>query len=220
MVSASMTKCGSFAPGSKIRSQPAPSHRLVARSRGPWRAYVDPNLPVRRGAWARYRSGDASAGRSRGRSRPPRSGRVRCRILPPVAGPISERDDRARRRLWARRLLGGPAQEPAAAVVSGLPLFTKPLRTRLRLLFEAFGVMAPGAPFVQFTYNAVAPIPRAARSRAGRGIGAGMEEHSAGPRVGLSATIEDDRVRCSFTAYSAHAASLLPSQLCPRACES
>jgi len=60
-----------------------------------------------------------------------------------------------------RRLLAGLQHEPAAAVVSGLPLFTKPLRTRLRLLYEAFGLMAPGAPFVQFTYNAVPPIPKA-----------------------------------------------------------
>ena len=58
-----------------------------------------------------------------------------------------------------KRLLGGLLDMPAAAVVSGLPLFTKPLRTRLRLLFEGFAVMASGAPFVQFTYNAVAPIP-------------------------------------------------------------
>ena len=58
-----------------------------------------------------------------------------------------------------KRLLAGLLQEPAAAVVSGLPLFTKPLQTRLRLLFEAFGLMVPGAPFVQFTYHAVAPIP-------------------------------------------------------------
>jgi phosphatidylethanolamine/phosphatidyl-N-methylethanolamine N-methyltransferase len=58
-----------------------------------------------------------------------------------------------------RRLLAGLIQEPAAAVVSGLPLFTKPLKTRLRLLFEAFALMASGAPFVQFTYNAVPPIP-------------------------------------------------------------
>lgn len=58
-----------------------------------------------------------------------------------------------------KRILGHFLREPAAAVVSGLPLFTKPLRVRLRLLFEAFGLMLPGAPFVQFTYNAVAPIP-------------------------------------------------------------
>jgi phosphatidylethanolamine/phosphatidyl-N-methylethanolamine N-methyltransferase len=58
-----------------------------------------------------------------------------------------------------KRLLAGMVQEPAAAVVSGLPLFTKPLKTRLRLLFEAFGLMLPGAPFIQFTYNAVPPLP-------------------------------------------------------------
>src|SRR4051812_10769016 len=51
-----------------------------------------------------------------------------------------------------RRLLTTVLREPAAAVVSGLPLFTKPLKMRLRLLFESFGLMAPGAPFVQFTY--------------------------------------------------------------------
>jgi phosphatidylethanolamine/phosphatidyl-N-methylethanolamine N-methyltransferase len=59
-----------------------------------------------------------------------------------------------------KRLLAGIMQQPAAAVVSGLPLFTKPLRMRLRLLFEAFGLMSVGAPFVQFTYNAVPPIPK------------------------------------------------------------
>ena len=51
--------------------------------------------------------------------------------------------------------------EPAAAVVSGLPLVTKPLRTRLRLISDAFALMRPNAPFVQFTYAVVSPIPRA-----------------------------------------------------------
>jgi len=59
-----------------------------------------------------------------------------------------------------KRLLAGLLQQPAAAVVSGLPLFNKPLRMRLRLLFEVFAVMSAGAPFVQFTYNAVPPIPK------------------------------------------------------------
>jgi phosphatidylethanolamine/phosphatidyl-N-methylethanolamine N-methyltransferase len=59
-----------------------------------------------------------------------------------------------------KRLLGSLLRQPAAAVVSGLPLFTKPLNNRLRLLHEAFGLMAPGAPFVQFTYAAYSPIPR------------------------------------------------------------
>jgi phosphatidylethanolamine/phosphatidyl-N-methylethanolamine N-methyltransferase len=59
-----------------------------------------------------------------------------------------------------RALLKSVLRNPAAAVVSGLPLFTKPLKMRLRLLQEAFGLMAAGAPFVQFTYAAYSPIPR------------------------------------------------------------
>ena len=60
-----------------------------------------------------------------------------------------------------KRLLGPLLRQPAAAVVSGLPLFTKPLKMRLRLVQEAFGLMAPQAPFVQFTYAMVPPIPKA-----------------------------------------------------------
>jgi len=60
-----------------------------------------------------------------------------------------------------RRLLGSLVREPAAAVVSGLPLVTKPLRTRLRLISDAMSLLAPGAPFVQFTYAMVPPIPKA-----------------------------------------------------------
>jgi phosphatidylethanolamine/phosphatidyl-N-methylethanolamine N-methyltransferase len=60
-----------------------------------------------------------------------------------------------------RRLLETYVREPAAAVVSGLPLVTKPLRTRLRLIADAMGLLAPGAPFVQFTYAMLPPIPKA-----------------------------------------------------------
>lgn len=59
-----------------------------------------------------------------------------------------------------RRLLETLVREPAAAMVSGLPLLTKPLRTRLRLISDAMGLLAPGAPFVQFTYGMVPPIPK------------------------------------------------------------
>jgi phosphatidylethanolamine/phosphatidyl-N-methylethanolamine N-methyltransferase len=55
-----------------------------------------------------------------------------------------------------RNVLGAPA----SAVVSGLPLVTKPMLTRLKLIREAFGALAPGAPFVQFTYSVVPPIPK------------------------------------------------------------
>ncbi len=59
-----------------------------------------------------------------------------------------------------RRLLETYVREPAAAVVSGLPLVTKPLRTRLRLITDAMLLLARGAPFVQFTYAVVPPIPK------------------------------------------------------------
>jgi phosphatidylethanolamine/phosphatidyl-N-methylethanolamine N-methyltransferase len=49
---------------------------------------------------------------------------------------------------------------PASAVVSGLPLVTKPMLTRLKLIRDAFGTLAPGAPFVQFTYSVAPPIPK------------------------------------------------------------
>ena len=59
-----------------------------------------------------------------------------------------------------RRLLETHVDEPAAAVVSGLPLVTKPLRTRLRLISDAMSLLAEGAPFVQFTYAMLPPIPK------------------------------------------------------------
>jgi phosphatidylethanolamine/phosphatidyl-N-methylethanolamine N-methyltransferase len=51
-------------------------------------------------------------------------------------------------------------KEPASAVVSGLPLVTKPMLTRLKLIREAFAALAPSAPFVQFTYSVAPPIPK------------------------------------------------------------
>ena len=49
---------------------------------------------------------------------------------------------------------------PATAIVSGLPLVTKPMPMRLRLVRDAFAALTPGAPFVQFTYSVVPPIPK------------------------------------------------------------
>jgi phosphatidylethanolamine/phosphatidyl-N-methylethanolamine N-methyltransferase len=60
-----------------------------------------------------------------------------------------------------RRLLESYVRSPASAIVSGLPLVTKPMRTRLRLISDAMALLAPGAPFVQFTYAMVTPIPKA-----------------------------------------------------------
>jgi phosphatidylethanolamine/phosphatidyl-N-methylethanolamine N-methyltransferase len=59
-----------------------------------------------------------------------------------------------------RESLGSLTRHEAAAVVSGLPLMTKPLRMRMRLLREALALLQPDAPFVQFTYAVVPPIPK------------------------------------------------------------
>jgi phosphatidylethanolamine/phosphatidyl-N-methylethanolamine N-methyltransferase len=61
-----------------------------------------------------------------------------------------------------RQSLASITGHQAAAVVSGLPLMTKPMRTRLRLLQEALALLKPDAPFVQFTYAVVPPIPKLA----------------------------------------------------------
>jgi phosphatidylethanolamine/phosphatidyl-N-methylethanolamine N-methyltransferase len=62
--------------------------------------------------------------------------------------------------------LSGMLAEPAAATVSSLPLFTKPMDQRLDLLETAQDIMRPDAPFIQFTYAVVPPMP--ARSDAYR----------------------------------------------------
>lgn len=55
--------------------------------------------------------------------------------------------------------LGGIVSGPAAAVVSSLPLVTKPMDIRLSLLKAASTLMGCEAPFIQFTYALVPPIP-------------------------------------------------------------
>ena len=59
-----------------------------------------------------------------------------------------------------RASLAAVLDAPASAVVSGLPLVTKPMLTRLKLIRDAFVALAPGAPFVQFTYSVAPPIPK------------------------------------------------------------
>ncbi len=61
-------------------------------------------------------------------------------------------------------LLRDQLSAPAAAVVSSLPLFTKPPAVRRNFLQQAFSLMSLTAPFIQFTYAVVPPI-------SGRGMG-------------------------------------------------
>jgi phosphatidylethanolamine/phosphatidyl-N-methylethanolamine N-methyltransferase len=55
--------------------------------------------------------------------------------------------------------LGDAVGEPLAAVVSSLPLMTRPMPVRLRTLVGGLRLLRQGAPFVQFTYAMTAPIP-------------------------------------------------------------
>jgi phosphatidylethanolamine/phosphatidyl-N-methylethanolamine N-methyltransferase len=61
-----------------------------------------------------------------------------------------------------REALSHYTRHGVSAVVSGLPLMTKPLRMRMRLLREALSFLRAEGPFVQFTYAVVPPIPKLA----------------------------------------------------------
>ncbi|MFD1332535.1 class I SAM-dependent methyltransferase [Methylopila musalis] len=62
----------------------------------------------------------------------------------------------------ARDTLAGLVDAPLTATVSSLPLLTKPVRQRVALLEQCFDMSRAGAPFIQFTYGLVPPIPREA----------------------------------------------------------
>lgn len=88
---------------------------------------------------------------------------------------VIERDDALHALLVKRfpgvRILQGDAAEltgllrplgitRARAVVSGLPLLAMRESVRDRIVEESFALLAPGAPFIQFTYGLTSPIPR------------------------------------------------------------
>jgi phosphatidylethanolamine/phosphatidyl-N-methylethanolamine N-methyltransferase len=52
---------------------------------------------------------------------------------------------------------------PVAAVVSSLPLLTRPEPERMKLLDQAFKLMGAGGSFVQFTYGMASPVPKRAK---------------------------------------------------------
>ncbi|KPF70786.1 hypothetical protein IP69_09650 [Bosea sp. AAP35] len=56
--------------------------------------------------------------------------------------------------------LSGHLNEKAIAVVSSLPLFNQPPAMRSALARDAFTLLTEGAPFIQFTYSVISPVPR------------------------------------------------------------
>jgi phosphatidylethanolamine/phosphatidyl-N-methylethanolamine N-methyltransferase len=59
-----------------------------------------------------------------------------------------------------KEVLGAMLDAPAGAVVSSLPLLTRPVETRAKLLADCLELAGRTAPFIQFTYGLAPPIPR------------------------------------------------------------
>jgi phosphatidylethanolamine/phosphatidyl-N-methylethanolamine N-methyltransferase len=55
--------------------------------------------------------------------------------------------------------LAGHMARPPSAIVSSLPLLTKPEVARIALLRQAFALMGPEGRFIQFTYGVKSPVP-------------------------------------------------------------
>jgi phosphatidylethanolamine/phosphatidyl-N-methylethanolamine N-methyltransferase len=54
--------------------------------------------------------------------------------------------------------LRGRAHLPFSAIISGLPLLNFPVAMRQRLMDGVLARLAPGAPFIQFSYGTHAPV--------------------------------------------------------------
>ena len=156
--------------------------------RAPWRAM---SIPIRRARSIELGPGTgpvtAGAGRARDRSGAAGAGRIQSDVLPHAARALSGGDGGAGRRLPAAPSARDVrcASRPAA-IVSGLPLVTKPLRTRVRLISDAMTLLRAGAPFVQFTYAMVPPIPKGLAGVRAEASRADLDEPAAGAGVGLS----------------------------------
>ena len=114
-----------------------PSGRVLARTMA---QYVDIELHrAGRRARPRHRGDHQRADRARRRSEAPGAGRIQSGFLRAAARPLSAAPR------WCRAMpmrcatsLRNVLSAPASAVVSGLPLVTKPMLTRLKLIRDAF----------------------------------------------------------------------------------
>ena len=61
------------------------------------------------------------------------------------------------------------------AVVSGLPLLSMPATVREAIVGAAFRILAPGAPYIQFTYGPKPPLPPEAMEKLGLRVEAGAK---------------------------------------------
>jgi phosphatidylethanolamine/phosphatidyl-N-methylethanolamine N-methyltransferase len=56
------------------------------------------------------------------------------------------------------RTLGAKAREPFSAIISGIPLLNFPMARRRIFMEGVCRLLAPGAPLIQFSYGAHAPV--------------------------------------------------------------
>ena len=75
---------------------------------------------------------------------------------------------------------------PASAVVSGLPLVTKPMSTRLKLIRDAFAALAARRALCPVHLFGRAADSEIAARRVHRSLRADLDEPSARPRLGVS----------------------------------
>jgi phosphatidylethanolamine/phosphatidyl-N-methylethanolamine N-methyltransferase len=61
------------------------------------------------------------------------------------------------------------------AVVSGLPLLSMPAAVREAIVGAAFRILAPGAPYIQFTYGPKPPLPQESVEKLGLRIEPGRK---------------------------------------------
>ncbi|MEY9125561.1 phospholipid N-methyltransferase [Bradyrhizobium yuanmingense] len=90
---------------------------------------------------------------------------------------------------------------PASAVVSGLPLVTKPMLTRLRLIRDAFTALAPRCALHPVHLCGGAADPEIAIRRVHRGLGTDLDEPSAGPRLGVSQALNPPAPLCAAGSF-------------------
>lgn len=57
------------------------------------------------------------------------------------------------------RTLGPSSPAQFSAIVSGLPLLNFPVNERAQFITQALARLAPGAPFIQFSYGMHPPVP-------------------------------------------------------------
>jgi len=144
-------------------------------------------------ARARHRPGDRSLGGTGHRPGPAHPAGVRSDVLPAAAPPATRPPP------WCRAMPIASSARSAAIWPNRPPPSSRacrcsPSRSRqAEAHLRGFALMLPSAPFVQFTYATVAPIPKALDRVRSEASERHLDEHPAGPHLGLSQGLSEGR---------------------------